>query len=91
VRSASPSSRGGWGPAAGGEEHDGHAWLTRAAARRRYHWPREREMLDHIAVLFKGGNAGKAEDVLRITKRCTGTCAARAARSKRRAVAALVA
>ena len=49
-----------------GEEHDDHAWLSRAAARRRYHWPREREMLDHIAVLFKGGHAGKAEDVLRV-------------------------
>lgn len=48
------------------EEHDDHAWLSRAAARRRYHWPREREMLDHIAVLFTGGNAGAAEDVLRI-------------------------
>ena len=40
-------------------------WMSRAAARRRYHWPRERESLDHIAVLFKGGDAGKAEDVLR--------------------------
>ena len=48
------------------DEHDDHAWLTRAAARRRYHWPREREALDHIGVLFKGGNAGAAEDVLRI-------------------------
>jgi dATP pyrophosphohydrolase len=48
------------------EEHDDYAWLSRAAARRRYHWPREREMLDHIAVLFRGGDAGKAEDVLRI-------------------------
>lgn len=49
-----------------GEEHDDHAWLSRTAARRRYHWPRERESLDHIAVLFKGGDAGAAEDVLRI-------------------------
>ncbi len=49
-----------------GDEHDAHEWLSRTAARRRYHWPRERESLDHIAVLFKGGNAGKAEDVLRI-------------------------
>jgi 8-oxo-dGTP pyrophosphatase MutT (NUDIX family) len=49
-----------------GDEHDDHAWLSRAAARRRYHWPRERESLDHIAVLFRGGNAGLAEDVLRI-------------------------
>lgn len=49
-----------------GDEHDGHVWLSRAAARRRYHWPRERESLDHIAVLFTGGDAGAAEDVLRI-------------------------
>jgi 8-oxo-dGTP pyrophosphatase MutT (NUDIX family) len=49
-----------------GEEHDDHTWLARAAARRRYHWPRERESLDHIAVLFRGGDAGAAEDVLRI-------------------------
>lgn len=48
------------------EEHDDHRWLAPAAARRRYHWPREREALDHIAVLFKGGTAGAAEDVLRI-------------------------
>jgi len=49
-----------------GDEHDDHAWLSRAAARRRYHWPRERESLDHIAVLFKRGDAGAAEDVLRM-------------------------
>ncbi len=49
-----------------GSEHDAHEWLARTAARRRYHWPRERESLDHIAVLFKGGDAGKAEDALRI-------------------------
>ncbi|MHB1096682.1 MAG: NUDIX domain-containing protein [Gemmatimonadaceae bacterium] len=48
-----------------GEEHDAHLWLSRTAARRRYHWPRERESLDHIAILFKGGDAGQAEDVLR--------------------------
>jgi len=45
-------------------EHDTHQWLSRAAARRRYHWPRERESLDHIAQLFKAGTAGKAEDAL---------------------------
>ncbi|MBI2409189.1 MAG: NUDIX domain-containing protein [Gemmatimonadetes bacterium] len=52
-----------------GEEHDAHQWLSRAAAARRYHWPREREALGHIAVLFKGGNAGKAEDALLIEGR----------------------
>jgi dATP pyrophosphohydrolase len=54
----------GQGAVALGAEHDGHAWLSRAAARRRYHWPRERESLDHIAILFKDGTAGAAEDVL---------------------------
>jgi len=49
-----------------GDEHDAHVWLSRAAARARYHWPRERESLDHIAALFRGGHAGKAEDVLLI-------------------------
>ncbi len=49
-----------------GEEHNAFAWLSRAAARRRYHWPREKESLDHIAQLFRGGNAGGAEDALRI-------------------------
>lgn len=49
-----------------GPEHDRAEWLSRTAARMRYHWPRERESLDHIAVLFKGGSAGAAEDVLRI-------------------------
>ena len=56
----------GRGALALSEEHDDCAWLSRAAARRRYHWPRSREALDHIAVLFKGGDAGAAEDVLRI-------------------------
>ena len=59
----------GRGTAVLGEEHNAYAWLSRAAARRRYHWPREREALDHIAVLFKGGDAGKAEDALRIDGR----------------------
>lgn len=56
----------GPGEVSRGDEHDAHAWLSRAAARRRYHWPRERESLDHIAVLFTRGSAGAAEDVLRI-------------------------
>ena len=52
-----------------GEEHTAHAWLSRTAARRRYHWPRERDSLDHIAVLFADGTAGKAEDALLIDDR----------------------
>ncbi|MHB8838220.1 MAG: NUDIX domain-containing protein [Gemmatimonadaceae bacterium] len=49
-----------------GKEHDAHEWLSRTAAGRRYHWPREREALGHIAILFKDGTAGKAEDALLI-------------------------
>jgi 8-oxo-dGTP pyrophosphatase MutT (NUDIX family) len=51
------------------EEHDALEWLSRARARARYHWPKERESLEHIAILFKGGNAGVAEDVLLIEER----------------------
>ncbi len=47
-----------------GDEHDSAAWLSHTAAKKRYHWPRERESLAHIAILFRGGNAGRAEDVL---------------------------
>jgi len=47
-----------------GEEHAAHEWLSHTAARRRCHWPREKESLDHIAILFKGGDAGNAEDAL---------------------------
>ena len=50
-------------------EHDAHVWLARAAARRRYHWPRERESLDHIAQLFRDGTAGNAEDALLLEER----------------------
>jgi dATP pyrophosphohydrolase len=49
-----------------GDEHDDHAWLSRRAAQRRYHWPREREALAHLAILFKDGTAGRAEDALLI-------------------------
>ncbi len=56
----------GAGTVALSEEHVSYAWLSRAAARRRYHWPREHESLDHIAHLFKDGTAGNAEDALRI-------------------------
>lgn len=56
----------GQGKVATGEEHDAHRWLSRAVARRTYHWPREREALAHIAILFKDGTAGQAEDALRL-------------------------
>ena len=37
-----------------------------AAATARFTWPREREALTHIGILLGGGDAGPAEDVLRI-------------------------
>ena len=49
-----------------GEEHAQHEWLPLAAATTRFTWPREREALTHIAILLGGGDAGPAEDVLRI-------------------------
>jgi dihydroneopterin triphosphate diphosphatase len=49
-----------------GDEHQAHEWLTMAEARSRFTWPREREALDHITILLGGGDAGPAEDVLRV-------------------------
>jgi len=49
-----------------GDEHIRHEWLTMAAATARFTWPREREALTHIGILLGGGDAGPAEDVLRI-------------------------
>jgi dihydroneopterin triphosphate diphosphatase len=49
-----------------GPEHGRAEWLRPEAARARFAWPREREALDHIAVLLGGGDAGPLEDVLRV-------------------------
>ena len=49
-----------------GTEHQAAEWLDPDAARARFAWPREREALDHIAVLLGGGDAGPLEDVLRV-------------------------
>jgi dihydroneopterin triphosphate diphosphatase len=49
-----------------GDEHQAHVWLSMADAATRYTWPREREALQHIQVLLGTGDAGPAEDVLRI-------------------------
>lgn len=49
-----------------GDEHATHEWLTMPAASARFTWPREREALSHIEILLGGGDAGPAEDVLRI-------------------------
>ena len=42
----------------------GAAPMADAAAR--FTWPREREALQHIAILLGTGDAGPAEDVLRV-------------------------
>ena len=49
-----------------GEEHVAHEWLSFAAAAERFTWPREREALQHIRILLGTGDAGPAEDVLRV-------------------------
>ena len=49
-----------------GDEHERCEWLTMDEARRRFTWPREREALAHIEILLGTGDAGPAEDVLRV-------------------------
>ena len=49
-----------------GLEHVKSEWLSLSEAGSRLTWPREREALTHIAVLLPNGDAGPAEDVLRI-------------------------
>jgi 8-oxo-dGTP pyrophosphatase MutT (NUDIX family) len=49
-----------------GAEHQRSEWLSMRAAAARFTWPREREALQHIAILLGGGDAGPAEDVLRV-------------------------
>ena len=49
-----------------GSEHDGYEWLTPSAAESRFAWPRERRALEDILALFRGGNAGAIDDVLRV-------------------------
>jgi dATP pyrophosphohydrolase len=49
-----------------GPEHDRFEWLTVAEARLRFLWPRERRALDDILILLGNGDAGPAEDVLRV-------------------------
>ena len=52
-----------------GPEHGDAAWLSPDAAATRFAWPRERETLDHIRILFGTGDAGPLEDVLRVQLR----------------------
>jgi 8-oxo-dGTP pyrophosphatase MutT (NUDIX family) len=48
------------------DEHVAHEWLPTASAAERFTWPREREALQHIRILLGTGDAGPAEDVLRV-------------------------
>lgn len=48
------------------EEHDRAEWVNPDEAERRFFWPREKRALADALQLFGGGDAGGAEDVLRI-------------------------
>jgi 8-oxo-dGTP pyrophosphatase MutT (NUDIX family) len=47
-------------------EHDAHEWLSVNEALERFHWPRERDGLRDALKLLASGDAGPAEDVLRV-------------------------
>lgn len=49
-----------------GREHVDHEWLPLDEAAERYIWPRAAQALGEIRKLLAGGNAGPAEDVLRV-------------------------
>jgi dihydroneopterin triphosphate diphosphatase len=48
------------------EEHDRSEWVGPDEATRRFFWPREKRALADALALFGSGDAGGAEDVLRI-------------------------
>jgi 8-oxo-dGTP pyrophosphatase MutT (NUDIX family) len=48
------------------EEHDRSEWLLPEEAARRFFWPREKRALADALALLGSGDAGGAEDVLRI-------------------------
>ena len=47
-------------------EHDVAEWLTVDQALERFHWPREKDGLRDALKLIGSGDAGPAEDVLRV-------------------------
>ncbi|MDQ3696528.1 MAG: NUDIX domain-containing protein [Gemmatimonadota bacterium] len=49
-----------------GPEHVAHEWLPTERAVGRYTWPRSRAALGEIEHLLRTGDAGVAEDVLRV-------------------------
>jgi len=48
------------------DEHQGHEWLSPGDAVNRYTWPRAIQALRSIERLLAGGDAGPAEDVMRV-------------------------
>lgn len=49
-----------------GVEHTASAWHSLRTAMAATTWPRERQAMEHIAHLLRSGDAGVAEDVLRV-------------------------
>ena len=49
-----------------GAEHAEYAWLSMEAAAVRFTWPRASQALNEIQKLLATGDAGPAEDVLRV-------------------------
>jgi 8-oxo-dGTP pyrophosphatase MutT (NUDIX family) len=47
-------------------EHQAHQWLTVDEAMQRLFWPAERHAVQQIAQMLRTGDAGAAEDVLRV-------------------------
>jgi dihydroneopterin triphosphate diphosphatase len=47
-------------------EHDAALWLAPGDAARRFAWPRERRALEDVVLLFRKGDGGLLEDVLRV-------------------------
>ena len=49
-----------------GDEHSAYEWLAPADALERFFWPRERHALLEVLHLYRSGDGGAAEDVLRV-------------------------
>jgi type II secretory ATPase GspE/PulE/Tfp pilus assembly ATPase PilB-like protein/8-oxo-dGTP pyrophosphatase MutT (NUDIX family) len=49
-----------------GEEHSRYEWLDGPSALDRFFWPRERAALQEVLHLFRNGDGGEAEDILRV-------------------------
>ncbi|MEP6733082.1 MAG: ATPase, T2SS/T4P/T4SS family [bacterium] len=49
-----------------GDEHSDYKWLSATEALEKFFWPRERASLLELMHLFRTGDGGAAEDVLRI-------------------------